>query len=78
MQKPYNTNLLILMEIIHPNQIAILFFCYIWENVIPSTLGMKWHVMLLKLDFARAYDKVSWDFLFGVMKAFGMAKELYT
>jgi hypothetical protein len=31
--------------------------------------------MLLKLDFARAYDKVFWDFLFGVMKAFGMAKE---
>jgi len=31
--------------------------------------------MLLKLDFAKAYDKVSWDFLFGVMKAFGMAKE---
>ncbi len=31
--------------------------------------------MLLKLDFARAYDKVSWDFLFGVMKVFGMAKE---
>jgi hypothetical protein len=34
MQKPYNTNLLILMEIIHPNQIAILLFCYILENII--------------------------------------------
>jgi hypothetical protein len=31
--------------------------------------------MLFKSDFARAYDKVSWHFLFGVMKAFGMAKE---
>lgn len=75
MQKPYNTNLLILMEIIHPNQIAILFFLLCFGKCYPYTLGMKWHVMLLKLDFARAYDKVSWDFLFGVMKAFGMAKE---
>ncbi len=31
--------------------------------------------MLLKFDSARAHDKVFWHFLFGVMKAFGMAKE---
>jgi hypothetical protein len=30
--------------------------------------------VLFKLDFAKAYTKIFWDFLFGVMEAFGMAK----
>jgi hypothetical protein len=30
--------------------------------------------VLFKLDFAKAYTKISWDFLFGVMETFGMAR----
>jgi hypothetical protein len=30
--------------------------------------------VLFKLDFAKAYIRISWDFLFGVMEAFGMAR----
>jgi hypothetical protein len=31
--------------------------------------------IFLKLDFAKAYDKVSWDFLFLAMKRLGMVGE---
>jgi hypothetical protein len=36
---------------------------------------MKPNVVLFKLDFAKAYDKASWIFLFRVMEAFQMARK---
>jgi hypothetical protein len=30
--------------------------------------------MFQTIDFAKAYDKVSWDFLFSAMEKLGMAK----
>ena len=31
--------------------------------------------MLLKLDLSKAYDKLNYKFLGGILKAFGFAKE---
>lgn len=32
-------------------------------------------MIFLKLDFSKEYDKISWNFLFDVLKKFGMAFE---
>jgi hypothetical protein len=32
-------------------------------------------MIFLKLDFYKEYDKISWNFLFDVLKKFGMALE---
>lgn len=36
---------------------------------------MKQSIVLFKFDFPKAYNKVFWDFLFGMMETFGMARE---
>lgn len=32
-------------------------------------------LMLLKIDFAKTYDSLSWDFLFSVLKAMGFGEK---
>jgi hypothetical protein len=36
---------------------------------------MKQSIVLFKFDFAKTYNKAFWDFLFGMMKTFGMGRE---
>jgi hypothetical protein len=52
---------------------------YIFNNLLLTHENINWarqtklDQIYLKFDFANAYDKVSWDFLFMAMKKFGMA-----
>jgi hypothetical protein len=53
---------------------------HILENVllqgtIDSIKCSRQDMIFLKLDFSKEYDKISWNFLFDVLKKFGMALE---
>ena len=50
---------------------------YILENIITSWEAMNWakessqEVAMILLDFEKAYDRVEWPFVLGMLKAFG-------
>ncbi len=45
---------------------------FLAHEIIDWARCTKQKIIFLKLDFAKAYDKVSWDFLFLAMKRLGM------
>ena len=45
------------------------------HETIHSLKAMKTLGMLLKLDLSKAYDKLNWHFLAGILKAFGFMEE---
>jgi hypothetical protein len=48
---------------------------FLAHEIIDWARCTKQEKIFLKLDFAKAYDKVSWDFLFLAMKRLGMDDE---
>jgi hypothetical protein len=69
----------ILINSIHNDQFEFLPFNYIFNNLLLAHKNIDWarqtkhHLIYLKLDFANAYDKVSWDFLFMATEKLGIA-----
>lgn len=69
------------MEIISPNQSAFLPMRFILDNIFLTHETMEWashskqSLILLKLDFSKAYDMVEWPFLFRTMEALGFLGE---
>jgi hypothetical protein len=67
----------VLVEIISHDQSAFLPLRYILDNIVLTQETLNWAkvskqpLLLLKLDFAKAYDRVSWPFLFLAMEALG-------
>jgi hypothetical protein len=63
------------MEVISPDQSAFLPMRYILDNIVLTQETLNWAktskqpLVLMKLDFAKAYDRVSWYFLFRAMEA---------
>ena len=63
----------ILMEMISHEQSAFLFLKFILDNILLTQEMMAWSVQsrqslfFLKLDFAKAYDMVDWNFMFAAM-----------
>jgi hypothetical protein len=61
------------MEVISENQITFLLFWFILNNIFFTHETISWvnkskqPMLLLKLDFFKAYDKVEWMFLFESM-----------
>ena len=47
------------------------------HETIHSLKATRTPGMLLKLDLSKAYDKLNWQFLAGILKAFGFAEEWY-
>jgi hypothetical protein len=67
----------VLIELISPDQSAFLPMRYILDNIVLTQETINWAkvskqpLLLLKLDFAKAFDRVSWSFLFHAMEALG-------
>jgi hypothetical protein len=67
----------VLLEVISPDQSAFLPRCYILDNIVLTQETINWAktsnqpLVLLKLDFAKAYDRVSWRFPFKAMEVLG-------
>jgi hypothetical protein len=72
---------LILMETISHEQLAFLPLRFILDNILLTQQTMAWAsqsqqaLFFLKLDFAKAYDKVDWNFKFEAMTAMGYPGE---
>ncbi len=70
-----------LMEVISSDQIVFFPFRYIFDNVLLTNEMSDWvtcsnqPLVLLKLDFARMYDKIRLEFLFLTLKKMGMAEK---
>jgi hypothetical protein len=70
----------VLMEVISPDQSAFLPMRYILDNIVLTQEILNWAktskqlLVLMKLDFVKAYDRVSWCFLFWAMEALGFDK----
>jgi hypothetical protein len=68
-------------EIIHEDQTGFLPMEYILDNVLLQHEAIDWawesgqEMLLLKLDFRKAYDTVSLPFLFQAMRKLGIAEE---
>lgn len=68
----------LLKDVISPEQSAFLPFHHILGNILLQYETVEWaknsnqDLIFLKLDFTKAYDVVSWDFLLGVMKKLGI------
>jgi hypothetical protein len=64
----------LLPDIIHEDQSAFLPLRFIIDNVLVQHETISWahesqqNLMLLKLDFTKAYDVVTWRFLFAAMR----------
>jgi hypothetical protein len=65
------------MEVISPDQSAFLPMRYILSNIVLTQETLNWAktskqlLLMMKLDFTKAYNQVSWRFLFYVMEALG-------
>ena len=64
-----------LRDVISPKQTAFLPLRFILDNIVFTQEILHWAKasrqpsIFLKLDFSKAYDKVSWRFLFHAMRA---------
>jgi len=71
----------ILIEVIDRDQFAFLSLKFILDNVllVNETINWAWctnqPLVVLKQNFAKAYDNVNWSFMFDAMANMGMAKE---
>jgi hypothetical protein len=69
------------MEVVDTDPIAFLSMRFILDNILlmQETIDWAWQsnqpLVFLKLDFAKAYNKVSWGFLFMVLEIMGMIVE---
>jgi len=69
---------LLLQEVINPEQSAFLPSRHILGNILLQYKTVEWaktsnqDLIFLKLDFTKAYDVVSWDFLYTVMMKMGI------
>ena len=63
-----------LRDVISPEQIIFLPLRFILDNIVLTQETLHWAktsrqpMVFLKLDFSKAYDKVSWTFLFSTMR----------
>lgn len=69
------------MEVIEKNHMTFLLLQYILDNMFFTQKVIDWAkkknqvpLVFLKLDFAKAYNKVDWKFFFYVMGELSMAK----
>jgi hypothetical protein len=68
----------LLLDIIHEDQSAFLPLRFILDNVLAQHETIAWaqesrqDLLMLKLDFTKAYDVVSWRFLFATMRKMGI------
>lgn len=68
----------LLMEVISLEQSTFLPLWYILDNIMLVQESLHWAktfnqpIVFLKLDFSKAYDKVSWPFLFESMNRLGI------
>jgi hypothetical protein len=71
-----------LRDVISPEQMAFLPLKFILDNIVLTQETIHWArtfrqpSIFLKLDFSKAYDKVSWRFLLQAMKALTLVKNL--
>ena len=67
-----------LSDVISPEQTAFLSLRYILDNIVLTQKTLHWAKVsrqpsvFLQFDFAKAYDKVSWRFLFLAMSKMGI------
>lgn len=65
----------LLSDVISPEQTAFLPLRYILDNIVVTHETLHWAkasrqpLVFLKLDFTKAYDKLSWKFLFHAMRS---------
>ena len=70
-----------LRDVISLDQTAFLPLRFILDNIVLTQETLHWArtskqpTIFLKLDFSKAYDKVSWHFLFKAMKAMDICEE---
>lgn len=68
----------LLPEVIHPGQSAFLPTRHILDSIMTQHKTISWArnthqpLIMLKLDFSKAYDTVRWSFLFRVMAKMGL------
>ena len=71
----------ILRDVISPEQTAFLPLRFILDNIVLTQKSLHWAktsrqpTVFLKLDFSKAYDKVSWRFFFSTMSKMGMSED---
>ena len=70
----------ILRDVISPEQTTFLPLRFILDNIVLTQEALHWAkssrqpTVFLKLDFSKAYDKVSWHFLFTTMHKMGISE----
>ena len=68
-------------DVISPEQTAFLPLRFILDNIVLTQETLHWAraskqpTVFLKLDFSKAYDKVSWRFLFYAMKEMNISEK---
>ena len=66
-----------LPSIVRPKQTGFLKSRYILDNIIAIWEGMEWaskskqSAIFLKIDFAKAYDRIEWPFILAMVRAIG-------
>jgi hypothetical protein len=71
----------ILKDIISPEQTVFLPLRFILDNIVRTQETLHWEktsrqpTVFLRLDFSKAYDKVSWKFFFFTMSKMGVSEE---
>ena len=67
----------LLLDIIHTSQAGFMQYRSIFDNIFlfwelsASAMAKKEHLIILLLDFEKAYDRVNWDFLEEAMRRLG-------